>query len=368
MSTVALYVATEYQTGQGLAGLAVGIFVIAALLARFAAGIYIDRIGRKKVLIISLLAFVITMFLHLGANSLAFLMLLRFAQGAAFGFITTAAGAIAAELIPDERRGEGIGYYSTAMNVAMAIGPFLGIVISTYATFQMIVLVGGIVAFIDLIITLFIKVPKIQISPEQLKGMKRFKVSNFIEPKSVPISIGIFTVALGYSSLLSFLSTYAKDIQMENVASFFFVVYAIAVILSRPFTGKWFDRYGENAVNYPLLICLALGFLCLSTAPNGILFLLAAALIGIGFGNVQSNYQAIAIQQAPSNRKALATSTYFIFLDLGTGSGPYLLGILVGFMGFRYLYGAIAIWIVVCMGIYYVLHGKKANIKQKSAA
>ena len=52
------------------------------------------------------------------------------------GFLTTTAGAIAADLIPDERRGEGTGYYATAMNVAMAIGPFLGIFISAHANFK----------------------------------------------------------------------------------------------------------------------------------------------------------------------------------------------------------------------------------------
>ena len=138
------------------------------------------------------------------------------------------------------------------------------------------------------------------------------------------------------------------------------------LLSTRPFTGKWFDRFGENIVTYPLLICLALGFLCLSVTENSILFLLAGALIGIGFGTVQSNFQAIAIKQAPSNRKALATSTYFILVDLATGSGPYLLGTLIGFMSFRHLYLTIATWIIVCMGIYYVVHGKKSATKLKS--
>ena len=114
------------------------------------------------------------------------------------------------------------------------------------------------------------------------------------------------------------------------------------------------------------MICLALGFLFLSIAQNGILFLLAGVFIGIGFGTVQSNFQAIAIKQAPPHRKSLATSTYFIFLDLATGSGPYLLGTLVGWMSFRHLYVTIAVWIIICMGIYYVMHGKKARAKQST--
>ena len=96
MTTIALYVTKEYHTSQGLAGFTVGIFILAALLARFIAGAYMERIGRKKALIGSLCIFVILMFLHLAANSLVFLLVLRFIQGAAFGFIEFIAGAIAA--------------------------------------------------------------------------------------------------------------------------------------------------------------------------------------------------------------------------------------------------------------------------------
>ena len=364
MTTIALYVTKEYHTSQGVAGFTVGIFILAALLARFIAGTYMERIGRKKALIGSLCIFVILMFLHLVANSLVILLVLRFIQGAAFGFLTTTAGAIAADLIPDERRGEGTGYYATAMNVAMAIGPFLGIFISAHANFNMIIVVGGFIALIGLLATLFIKVPLVERTTESLKGVSKFSLHFIIEPKSIPISIAMFTVALGYSSILSFLPTYAKEIHLDNVASFFFVVYAVALLAFRPFTGRWFDRFGANVVTYPLMICLALGFLFLSIAQNGILFLLAGVFIGIGFGTVQSNFQAIAIKQAPPHRKSLATSTYFIFLDLATGSGPYLLGTLVGWMSFRHLYVTIAVWIIVCMGIYYMLHGKKAEAKQ----
>lgn len=366
ITTITLYVTTRYHTSQWLAGLTAGIFIIAALIARFIAGMYMDRIGRKNALIGSLLVYVIAMFLHLEANSLAFLLVLRFIQGAAFGFITTVAGAIAADLIPNKRRGEGTGYYATAMNVAMAIGPFLGIFISAHANFTIVVLVGGIIALIDLFTTILLKVPKVEIQTELLTEKPGFKLTNVIEPTSIPISITIFAVGLGYSSILSFLSTYAKEIHLQSVGSYFFLVYAIAVLSFRPFTGRWFDQFGANVVTYPLMILLALGFLFLSFAQNSFLFLFAAALIGIGFGTVQSNFQAIAIKRATTHRKSLATSTYFIFLDLATGSGPYLLGILVGWLGFRHLYIIVSIWIMVGMGLYYVMHGRKAEAKRRT--
>ena len=103
-----------------------------------------DRIGRKRSMIGALIVFVIAMFLHLLVNPFALFMLIRFIHGASHGFITTIAGAIVADFIPNERRGEGTGYYATSMNLAMAIGPFIGLFVSEHASFQIIFLVGTI--------------------------------------------------------------------------------------------------------------------------------------------------------------------------------------------------------------------------------
>lgn len=364
MTTIAIYVMSAYHASSSVAGITVGIFVIAALLARVLAGKFMDKIGWKRSLVGAFLILTISMLLHFAADNLEFLLVIRFIQGAAHGFLTTAAGAIAAELILDERRGEGTGYYATSMNLAMAIGPFLGILISEHASFKIIVLAGSIVSIVGLISALFIQIPKVKPVEHQ---ESRVTLKDYIEPKAIPISFVLLIVTIAYSSLLSFVSLYAKEINLVKESSFFFIVYATALLISRPITGRWFDQYGENRVTYPLIGCLAIGFFLLSVANNGVIFLFSAALIGIGYGTLHSNFQAIAIQQSPPNRKALATSTFFMFLDLANGVGPYLMGVLFGLMSFRSLYLTMAFWILlVCMGIYYGVHGKKAFVKSTS--
>lgn len=368
MTSIAMYVTTAYHASQGMAGLAAGIFVLASLIARLFAGKYFDKIGRKQMLVSGLVVFLAVMLLHFKADSLLFLMVLRFIQGAMHGVITTAAGAIVADIIPNERRGEGTGYYATSMNLAMAIGPFLGILITRFADFQMIVLVSSIIAFIDLISAILLSVPKPAPANAQVKEMARFKVKDYFEPAAVPISGAVFAVTLAYSSVLSFLSLYARDIGLTGAATYFFLVYAAALVITRPFTGRWFDERGENVVVYPLFILLIAGFVLLSQAHSGWMLLLSGALIGIGYGTVQSSFQAIAIQLSPPNRKALATSTFFIFLDLASGSGPYLLGTVAGLMDFRMLYLAVSGWVVLCIAVYYAVHGRKAAASKNTTA
>ncbi|WP_153945115.1 MFS transporter, partial [Acinetobacter baumannii] len=70
--------------------------------------------------------FVLSTFLYLSVASVIFLLALRFVHGISFGVVTTATGAIASDLVPEERKGEGIGYFAMSMNLAMVLGPFIG--------------------------------------------------------------------------------------------------------------------------------------------------------------------------------------------------------------------------------------------------
>jgi hypothetical protein len=45
-------------------------------------------------------------------------------------------------------------------------------------------------------------------------------------------------MTLAYASLLSFLSLYAREIELVEISSYFLVVYAAALLVSRPFTEK----------------------------------------------------------------------------------------------------------------------------------
>ncbi len=94
------------------------------------------------------------------------------------------------------------------------------------------------------------------------------------------------------------------------------------------------------------------------------MILLSSVFIGIGYGTVQSNYLAIAIKEADSHRKATATSTFFIFMDLAIGVGPYIYGLLLGQMSYRSVYSLTVIWILLSIVVYFVFHGRKASIRQ----
>jgi MFS family permease len=360
MVTFTVYTMNRFHASQSLAGLAASIFVLGAVLVRPVAGKTIDNIGHKKMLIISLILFLLFSISYRYASELWMLFLIRLFHGITFGISTTATGAIAAAVIPNERRGEGTGYFSMSMNLAMAFGPFIGLIITQNFDHSTIFITAIIFSIIAIVAALASSTPKNMQPPQQVAANTTLKLSDFFEKAAIPISLLMGFSGFIYSSVLTFLTSYAGEINLMTAASFFFVVYAVALIASRPFTGIWFDKYGDNFIIYPSIILFTCGYLLLSLAQISIVLLLAGALIGIGVGTFQSSTQAIAVKKAPQHRISLATSTYFTFYDLGIGIGPFLLGFIIPFTGFRGLYALMTILSLVCLVLYYFIHGKSA--------
>lgn len=357
MVTIGVYAVEEFNATTSQAGLVTGVFIIGTLIGRIFIGRFIESIGRKRTLFIGLVFFTLTATLYFVNFGLTFLLVNRFIHGIAMGMASTATGTIVTQTIPTTRRGEGIGYFSMSATLSTAIGPFIGLFMSQHTSYQMIFAFCLALGAISLLIAFFLRIQEVEI-PSTITESRGFKLSNFIEPKALPIACVTLAIAFCYSSVLSFINFYAIEIDLVEAASFFFLVYAIVVLLSRPFSGRLMDLKGANFVMYPSFLFFAIGLFVLSTAHNGILLLLAGAMIGLGFGNMQSSTQAIAVKLTPAHRMGLATSTFFIFLDAGLGFGPYLLGFIIPVTGFSTLYVILSIFILATAILYYFLHGR----------
>ncbi|MGJ7922058.1 MFS transporter [Neobacillus sp. LXY-4] len=364
MLIMTIYATDQFDASPSEAGLASGIFILGALIGRLFAGRSIEHVGMKRMLYFGLIFFFITTLFYFIVNSLFFLFVVRFLHGAGFGVAATATGTIISRIIPDERRGEGTGYYAMSTTLASAIGPFLGMYLAQIANFHSIFIVCTVILSICFLSSFFLKVPKMELSKEQVKQLKGIKFSSFFEWNALPIAFISVFMGLSYSVVLSFLTSYTMEIGLVEAGSFFFIVYALFILISRPFTGVWFDKKGENFVMYPSFLLFSIGLAILSQAQHGFFLLISAAFVGIGFGTFLSSAQAISVKVSPRHRMGLATSTFFVFIDGGIGIGPFLLGFFIPIVGFRGVYVIAAIVVLACIFLYFYLHGRKAGQKK----
>lgn len=357
MVTIASFAKNEYDATTSQAGLATGIYIVGTLVGRLFSGRVINNVGAKKMMMIGLTAFIVTTALYfVHSGGITMLLIFRLINGVAAGIASTATSTIIAQIIPSARKAEGIGYFSMSTTLGTAIGPFLGIMLGRLVSYNVIFLFCVILAVIALMIGLTVKALRM---PFTKTAKTKFSLKQYIEPNAIPIAIVTFLMSLGYAAILSFISFFAEERDLVAAASFFFLVYAVAILVTRPFSGRLMDTKGANAIMVPCFLLFAMGLALLSVTHSGILLLVAAAIIGAGYGNLQSGAQAIALKVTPRARAGLATSTFFIALDAGLGFGPYILGFIEPLVGFGALYSGLAVLIIMTLVLYMMLHGRK---------
>ncbi|WP_407077148.1 MFS transporter [Weissella fangxianensis] len=335
------------------AGLASGIYVIGTLLARLYVGKKLEVMGRRQTLRIGIVLYFITTLMYLYMPSLIVLYIVRLLNGFFYGAVSTATNAIVTEYIPLSRRGEGINYYGLSTSLAAAIGPFLGMLLLQATSIDFIVMMSSVILAFTVVGCLMLKVNNLDLTKDQRALADSWKINTFIDSKVVFIATIAFVMGLAYSSVLSFLASYVETIDLVSVSSFFFVVYALVITVTRPMAGRIFDRYGENSVMYPSYLFLAIGLFVLSITTSAWELLFSGALIGLGYGTFMSNGQAVALHlEKDVSRVGVALSTYFVGLDLGIGVGPYVLGALRNFVDFKQMYLIVAVLPIMCAILY----------------
>ncbi|OCG01525.1 MFS transporter [Gilliamella sp. wkB112] len=361
--TIGNYVVDTFDASKSVAGLVTGTMVIGCLVGRFITGFFLEMIGCKKVLFVGIIGFIITMALYLTAFNLSSLIFIRFISGIFVGVIGTVTGTILVYIVPPNRRGEGISYFSLSTILATALGPFAGMLLVQYVHFNILFYFSVVIGAICLLIALQLQANKLVINKPQTHTNQNkvawLQLSSYIEPSALRISFIVMLVSVGYAAIQAYLSFYAQELGLIEAASFFFAIYAIFILISRPFSGRLFDLKGENVIIYPTLFLLSIGFMVLSIANNALVLLLSSALIGLGFGNFQSTAQAVAVKVSPHHKVGQATSTYFILFDFGIGLGPYFMGQLIPYTGYHGLYLVCALISLLSMILYFFLHGRQ---------
>ena len=355
-------VATDrFGVSPAVAGLSASIFIIGSFVTRPVLGKWIHRIGQTKVLYVGSFFALALALIYFAVNSIELLLLVRFLHGAAHGTAAMAVGTIVAGAVPRERYGEGMGYFTLGQTLSTAIGPAIGLVLIRHGGFDPIVITCSVAAAVALVLLPFLGVKDLELTAAQVAETEGFKLSNYIELKVVPIGLTMMMLFLCYSSVASFLALYSEAIQLTTAAGLFFLVYAVVIFITRPYVGRRFDRKGENSVVYAAVLIFAVSLGILAVAYHGAVLLLAAVVMGLGFGAIQACGRALTAKVTPLHRMGQATSTFYIFGDTGLGLGPLFCGLLIPVTGYRGMYGVMAGIAAASVLIYHTLHGRRAG-------
>ncbi len=330
MSTV-----TEYATSMGssatIAGLVSGIYVFGGLLSRIYSGNALERIGWRKIALIFMSIHFLACFLYFFVYDVNFLIVVRFIHGVGFGASANAIVTIASAILPEKRFGEAFGYFMLGTTIAIGLGPYIGgYLYDNFSSFGcfMAAMVFSAIALVCVSLIDINKYDSKRKSDNRQENNYSF-LEKVFEIKAIPVSFFTALTALGYVSILSFYRLYAVEVNLVDAFSWFFIIYSICLVLSRPVAGRIQDNGGDLIVCVVGIVAQSIGIFLIAFSPSYITVFICAVCLALGFGTLNSACTTIVTRNSPENRRSYALSTFFIFCDATMGFGPALLGFFV---------------------------------------
>ncbi|MBC9784737.1 MFS transporter [Heliobacterium chlorum] len=361
LPTLPVYVTNTLKGDESSVGYVIGILSLTAVLVRPFSGYLLDAVGRKKILLFALIAYCIVTAAYHAVTGLVILFLLRAIHGMTWGFTTTGAGTVASDVVPPVRRGEGMGYYGLSNTLAMALGPSLGLAILNYSGFSLLFSGSLLLAFGALLCVFGIDYDESAHKGGEMGQEKpAFGLNSLFERQVFSLSGNMFFIAIVYGGIVSFITLYGKENGIQNAGSYF-LIFALTLLIVRPWAGKSFDRKGPRqimAIGYSG-IAAALVLLFLSHGYTG--FVLSAVMMGVGFGIVQPTLMAMAINRVPPYRRGAANGTVLSAFDLGIGLGSIVLGYIAKMVGLHTMYLFCSVVVVIPAVLFFLIEGARSE-------
>ncbi|WP_180156252.1 MFS transporter [Acinetobacter sp. YH12045] len=354
LTILPIYIMKELGGSIQQAGMALTLFLVSSIAIRPFSGMIIERFGKANSVRISGFIFVVFALSYLWIDSMWSLLVIRFLHGFWFSILTTVNVPIVNDYIPDHRKGEGMGYFVMSTNLGVVIGPFLALSMIQFSSFSTLFAVLALLVAVGYIFTWLVQIQEhVQHkSSDQASQSAAIQWRDVIETRVLAISFVALLTAFAYSSVMSFITAYAELKHLLAYTSIFFIVFAVSMLLVRPWVGKVYDRKGPSAVIYPSFICFAIGLVVVSFLTNQWVLWISAVFMGIGYGSVFPCLQTVAIQTVEKARMGHAISTFFALFDIGLAVGSVIMGVLIAYFGFQATYLFCAVMVLFTLWMY----------------
>ena len=371
MPVLPFYLTEVFGADKFTMGLVLSCYTIAALCIRPFSGYLLDTFARKPLYLLAYFIFTSIFGGYLLAGTLTLFIALRIVHGVSFGMVTVGGNTVVIDIMPSSRRGEGLGYYGLANNIAMSIGPMTGLFLHDAGigyTWIFCASLGSCLA--GFCCATLVKTP-------YKPPVKRDPISldRFILLKGLPAGASLLLLSIPYGMTTNYVAMYARQIEIDASTGFFFTFMALGMAVTRLFSGKRVDKgFVTETIKvglWPALACFALlaadGYVAdVDKGAATALFYTAAVLHGIGFGIIFPAYNSLFINLGRNDQRGTANSTYLTSWDVGIGIGVFSGGYIAEYFSFEVTYMFGCMLVLIAIAFFYLRvtpHYKKYKLR-----
>ncbi len=320
MPVVPLYAADTGADGIG-AGLATGALMLGTVLAEFAVARLLAGLGHRTVVGLGLLLLGVPALLLAARPPFTVVLAVCLFRGAGLGIVVVCGAALIGDLVPAERRGEGLGLYGLAVGVPSIACLPAGLWLQERFGFAPVFLLGAGPALV--VLAAVTGLPAKSTRQEQHGSVfAALRDTDLARPAFI-----FATIAMASGILLTFLPLAAGS------AATALLVQSCATPLARWCAGRLGDRYDQGGLLLPSVLSAAVGTALMVFVPHQGALLAGMVLFGLGFGAAQNVTLSLMFARASRANFGQVSVVWNLAYDAGIGIGAIGFGLLVHPLG-----------------------------------
>ncbi len=344
-----------------VAGLFLGMLTYASALSAPITGALADRIGKRRMLLMTSLAIACFSVAYAFSRTYWVPLVLVFFHGLFWSGLLSASSAYMTEVIPEERRAEGIGYWGMSTMLATAVAPAVGLWVYRHGWEW---LCAGTAALNLVMAAIAWRLPPDSTVAARL-SRDRLLGGSLVEWRVVAVTIALFLCSFGYGGIMSFVAVMC-DQRGITPPSIFFTAFALTVFVTRIFSGRLADRVGHRRFLLPCLALVTVGLTGTALAETRLQLVAAAAVFGLGFGSQYPAFVSHVLKYVDPARRGAAFGGILAAFDTGIGTGSIAVGWMAQHVGFRAAFGVGAL--LSAFSIPYFLWAEKRFLRRGAQA
>jgi MFS family permease len=317
-------------------GLFLGFLTYSSAFSAPLTGALADRFGQRRILIIGSLALTGLSLAYAAITDYRLMLALVIVHGIFWSGLLSASAAYMTNLLPAQRRAEGIAYWGLSSVAAIALAPSAGFWIYRRG-WLWLCSVGAALNLVMAVIAWNLYEWEIgRPATDRRRGL-----SGLLEWRVLVVSVSLFLFSFGYGGITSFTALYA-DANGVTPKSIYLTTLAIVILVTRPISGRLGDRLGYRRVFLPCLVLISVGLALLAFGGTRGWMIASAIVFGLGFGTSYPVYVGYVMQGVEAERRGAAFGAILAAFDTGIGTGSTLMGWLIQHFGFATAFGVSA--------------------------
>jgi predicted MFS family arabinose efflux permease len=352
------FYAETFQAGSTALGILVASFSLMQFISSPILGRTSDKMGRRPVLIISILTSFVSFFLFAIADSFYILLLSRIIAGLATE--TAIAQAYIADITSRKERASGIGKVGAAHGAGFIMGPAIGGFLSVYG-FQAPGFAAMFLTLVNLLFVLFFLPESLDKESSELISSPRSKgsffqnlVATFTKPLIGTVLMIFFIVFLSFSAIpviVPLLGVAFFGFGSIEMSYFFMYIGVVQIFLQGVVIGGLTKKFSEEKLIAFGPLLMMVGIFLMPLIPNAAIFILSLTMIAFGSGIMRTVVPSFISKVAATNEQGGTLGVTNSVASIATVPGPLIGGSLFEFAGLATPFFASAAMLIVAFGL-----------------